>query len=168
MHLLYAVQPSTTTRLANNMSISQFAPRRWFLGLTCAATLLLLGTTVQASPLTAQDEKQILSVVKNQLAAFAADDADKAFSYAAPNIRQMVVTANAFMSMVRSQYAVVYRPSSVIFLKPQGAGNEALLNALLSDSNGREWTASYTLQRQKNRTWRIAGCQLGEAAGGRV
>ena len=96
MHLLYAVQPSTTTRLANNMSISQFAPRRWFLGLTCAATLLLLGTTVQASPLTAQDEKQILSVVKNQLAAFAADDADKAFSYAAPNTPRARMTCYTY------------------------------------------------------------------------
>lgn len=38
--------------------------------------------------------------------------AEKAFSYAAPNIRQSFASASHFLAMVRGNYAVVYRPAS--------------------------------------------------------
>ena len=59
--------------------------------------------------------------IEAQLAAFAADDADKAFSYAAPGIRALFITAERFLSMVREGYPVVYRPASVTFLNQNGS-----------------------------------------------
>ena len=80
-----------------------------------AASMGLLGASpLRAAPdVSAADAKAVRSVIEAQLAAFAADDADKAFSFAAPGIRAMFITAERFLSMVREGYPVVYRPVSV-------------------------------------------------------
>jgi hypothetical protein len=67
--------------------------------------------------------------------------------------------------VVRSQFEVVYRPSSAIFMHPGGQGGEAVLKVQLTDENGDLWMATYTLQRQKNKAWRITGCAVEEATG---
>ena len=120
--------------------------------------LALLAVSALATPVSPADEKNVRGVVQAQLAAFAADDADKAFSYAAPNIRKSVASAAHFMAMVRGHYAVVYRPASVAFMKPERDGNEIVQPVQMSDAEGATWVAIYTLERQKNKLWRITGC----------
>jgi hypothetical protein len=131
-------------------------------GLLCAATGAVAGS------LSPRDEKQIIAVVQSQLDAFAQDDAEKAFSYAAPNIRALLGTAENFLEMVRSQYDVVVHPVSVVILKPIGDGALSVIKVQLTDEGGDVWTATYTLQRQKNKQWRITGCVLAEALGSMV
>jgi hypothetical protein len=127
---------------------------------------LVLGTVgATAEGLSPKDEKQVLSVVRSQLDAFAQDDADKAFSYAAPNIRRLMGTAAHFMEMVRDRYEVVYRPASTTFLKPVGDATDAVLKVQLTEEDGTPWIAVYTLQKQKNKTWRITGCAVTPATG---
>jgi hypothetical protein len=99
------------------------------------------------------------------LTAFSQDDAAKAFSYAAPNIRHLVGTAENFLEMVRTQYEIVYRPSSTIFMQPNGRAGEAVLKVQMTDEDGDAWIATYTLQKQKNKTWKITGCAVSEATG---
>jgi Domain of unknown function (DUF4864) len=116
-----------------------------------------------AASFTPADEKDVREVVQAQLAAFAADDAEKAFSYAAPNIRQSFASASHFMAMVRGSYAVVYRPASVAFLKLEslsaGSKNtEVVQRVQMTDANDTPWLAVYSLQRQKDKHWRITGC----------
>jgi Domain of unknown function (DUF4864) len=128
-----------------------------------ALILWCLSVTALAAPLTATDEKDVRGVVQAQLAAFAVDDAEKAFSFAAPNIRKSFASASHFMAMVRGNYAVVYRPASVAFLKLEslGADNksaEVVQRVQMTDANDVPWLAVYSLQRQKNKLWRITGC----------
>ena len=104
------------------------------------------------------DDKQVRRVVQEQLLAFAKDEAAKAFSYAAPNIREAMGSADNFMRMVRQSYPVIYRPASVAFLKIEGSGNEAVQRVQMLDAAGDSWLAVYSLQRQKGRQWRISGC----------
>ncbi|MBC7648070.1 MAG: DUF4864 domain-containing protein, partial [Vitreoscilla sp.] len=52
---------------------------------------------VHAEALSAKDEKAVQAVVQSQLAAFSKDDADKAFSYAAPELRKTIGSSSAFM-----------------------------------------------------------------------
>ena len=122
-----------------------------------------LGTSLASADttsLSSKDEKQIVGVVKAQLNAFAKDDSAKAFSYAAPNIKSLLGSAEQFMEMVRTQYAVIYRPGSTIFMRPQGHYGEAVLQIRLTDDKGAPWTALYTLQKQKNNAWLITGCTV--------
>jgi hypothetical protein len=123
------------------------------------ATLMLL-TTAPAATLSAADEKSVHAVVQGQLTALARDDASKAFSYAAPNVRQAVGTAAGFMALVRRSYPVIYRPASVAFLRPESRADEVIQRVQMRDARGDEWLATYSLQRQKDKAWRITGCQV--------
>lgn len=140
-----------------------FSSRVWRGLLLACLAMGALGA--QADGLSAKDEKQVLQVVRSQLDAFAQDDAEKAFSYAAPNIRRLMGTAAHFMDMVRNQYEVVYRPASTIFLKPVGDNSEAVLKVQLTEDDGTPWIAIYTLQKQKNKSWRITGCAVNPDTG---
>ena len=152
-----------------------FRSPRW-LGITMitwalafAATAALAMTAVaeaQAAGLSPTEETDIRAIVQAQMNALAADDADAAFSFAAPNIRKMMGNAQNFLAMVRSGYAVVHRPASVMFLKAHrlegqtNEGGEVVQAVQMTDTKGDAWLAIYRLQRQDDQTWRISGCVL--------
>ena len=100
--------------------------------------------------LNAADAKCVCAVIECQLAAFAKDDANKAFSFAAPNVRKALGSAVNFMSMVRSDYPLVYRPSSEVFLTAVENDGDVTQRMQMVDSNGNAWLASYSLQKQKD------------------
>lgn len=104
--------------------------------------------------------RDVKLVVRAQLEAFAADDAKRAFSFAAGNIKEMFASADEFMQMVRGSYPVVYRPASVTFLTPKPDGKAVMQPVAMTDDQGGTWIAVYRLEQQKNRSWRIAGCVL--------
>lgn len=143
----------------NSRSFLAHLVRLWVTA-AAAVTLLWLVTPADASPLTAADEKNVRVVVEGQLAALARDDANKAFSYAAPNVREAVGTAASFVAMVRRHYPAIYRPASVAFLKPEGKDDQVIQRVQMLDAHGDPWLAIYSLQRQKDQAWRITGCAV--------
>jgi hypothetical protein len=104
----------------------------------------------------------IAMVVQAQLDAFAADDASRAFSYAAPNIKTMFGTPEKFLQMVQSNYPVVYRPKSVTFLAPESDGAAIIQPVAMTDAQGNGWVAVYHLEPVSGQgmSWLIAGCVL--------
>ena len=152
--------PGFLTRLAQ-------LPRRatWLLALLVMATGLIW-TQAQAAPLSAADEASVRAVVEGQLAALASNDAGKAFSFAAPDVRQSVGSAERFMAMVRAHYPAIYRPASTAFIKPESygepdpQGSQAIQRVHLRDDEGNAWVATYSLRRQSDNTWRITGCKV--------
>ena len=70
--------------------------------------------------------------------------------------------------MVRSSYAVVYRPKSVLFEAPVLIDGEVVQPVRMTDAGGRGWIALYPMQRQPDGSWRTNGCQLGRLAGQEV
>lgn len=111
------------------------------------------------------DAKAIEQVIRAQLDAFAHDDADKAFSYAAPGIRGVFGNAANFISMVKRGYPVVYRPASVIFLKAIPDGEAVIQPVCMTDEEGRIWIAVYLMERQAGGAWLTNGCRLGRSEG---
>jgi hypothetical protein len=134
------------------------------IGLLIAVTGLS-ASTATAAPFTHQDDKNVRAAVQGQLDALAKDDANRAFSFAAPSIRKAFGTAPAFLAMVKRSYPVVYRPASVAFLQADGKEGEAIQRVQMIDSEGAAWLATYSLQRQKNGAWRITGCSVAENRG---
>ena len=137
-----------------------------------AATLLLSAALAfagppagAAEPISPAERQAIRAVVEAQLAAFAADDAALAFSYAAPAIRAMFQTPERFLAMVRAGYPAVYRPSGVVFLHPVRVETELIQGVQLTDAAGALWLAVYRLQRQPDRSWRINGCDVQPSSG---
>ncbi len=135
---------------------------RWVL--RCSFLLMTATSALAAAP-TEQDAYAAQQVVKAQLAAFAADDAEQAFSYATDAIRAQFGTAAQFVRMVRGAYPVVYRPRGVIFLQPEADDDELLQPVHMTDPSGATWLALYQLLRQEDKSWRIGGCILVPHAG---
>ena len=126
---------------------------------------LMAGVSALAAPVSEQDTRDAQRVVKAQLDAFAADDAEQAFSYATDAIRAQFGTAAQFIRMVRGAYPVVYRPSAVVFLKPDAADDALVQSVHLTDSSGTTWLAVYRLQRQSG-AGRRAAIWCGQPAAG--
>ena len=124
-----------------------------------AALGLATALSAQAAGVSRADAQKVRAVIQAQLAAFAADDARRAFSFAAPGIRQMFGTPQRFLEMVREGYPVVYRPASVGFLKPEANGRTVIQAVEMADAEGTLWVAVYQLERHKG-AWRITGCEL--------
>jgi ketosteroid isomerase-like protein len=124
--------------------------------LLAGAPLLSLSQPYLSGP----DAAAVREVIEAQLDAFRRDDAQRAFSFAAPNIRSQFGTAENFMEMVRTSYAAVYRPHSVKFETFQIIDEQVVQPVRLADAEGQQWVAFYVMQRQPDGGWRIAGCQL--------
>jgi hypothetical protein len=131
----------------------------------CAGCVVLLGLLAPlaagAAPLAKPDARAVRQVIEAQLEAFAADDAERAFSYASPAIRAQFGDAKNFMAMVRGGYPMVLRPAAVSFFQARtadGADTTVSQPVHLRDREGRLWLATYVLQRQTGVGWRIDGC----------
>jgi hypothetical protein len=121
--------------------------------------------SMAAEPLEPGDRAAVRLVIEKQLAAFADDDAERAFSFASSKIQEMFVTARNFLDMVRIAYPVVYRPSSLSFQVPYLKGDEVWQIVEMRDARGTDWTALYTLLRPSDGLWRINGCVLRRGLG---
>jgi Domain of unknown function (DUF4864) len=131
----------------------------------CGASMmcLLWPPAASAAPLADQDARAVRQVIEAQLEAFAAGDADRAYSYASPEIRAQFGDAKRFIAMVRSGYPMIIRPAAVSFFLPQldeGPPQEVKQLVRFRDPEGRFWIATYLLQRQADAGWLIGGCMV--------
>ena len=127
------------------------------------AAFIACPVSVRAEGVSVADTKSVRAVVQAQLDAFAADDATRAFSFAAPSLREKFGSAEIFIATVRASYPVVYRPAAVAFLVPEAAGGEVVQGVHFTDGAGMLWLAIYHLQRQRDKSWRISACELVES-----
>jgi hypothetical protein len=122
-----------------------------------SASLFAAPARAEVSPENAQ---AVQATVQAQLAAFAADDAERAFAFATLTIRTLFQTPANFLAMVRQAYPVVYRPAKVLFLSPRALDAAVVQPVQLKDAAGQSWLAMYTLERQTDGRWLINGCVL--------
>ncbi|XHB99265.1 DUF4864 domain-containing protein [Nitratireductor sp. ac15] len=105
------------------------------------------------------------SSIRNQIEAFRAGDDARAYTYAAPNIRELFPTVDRFMEMVTRGYQPVYRPRSFTFGKAiEPDATTVVQRVLTTGPNGKSHEAVYTLKRQPDGTYRISAVSLREAA----
>jgi hypothetical protein len=135
--------------------------------LTLAAlTALAIGSPLQAAnDVSSADAKAVRALIEAQLAAFARDDATKAYSLAAPAIQTIFANPDRFLAMVRDSYPVVYRPASVSFLQPEWIDGKLIQRVQMADAAGAPWMVVYEVERQPDRSWRIAGCVAARGQG---
>jgi len=125
-----------------------------------ATALVLALALAGAQTVSDADARAVRQVIEAQLDAFKRGDAARAFSYAAPGIRDTFGTPEKFMAMVREQYAVVYRPRSVSFEEPLIVGEDLVQPVRMTDGYGHTWMAIYPMAKQPDGSWRINGCHL--------
>lgn len=125
----------------------------------------LFALTVIAAPLGAQAEDATVAsrtVIEKQIDAFLKDDADTAYSFAAPGIKARYPDKAAFFEMVKRSYSPVYQPGNYAFGRSRSVSDGAMVvhEVLISGRDGKDWKALYQLLRQPDGTYRIGGVAL--------
>lgn len=101
------------------------------------------------------------TAITGQLEAFLSGDGSAAYSFAAPNIKRIFPTEDAFMRMVRTAYPQVNSPRSYSFGRAQMTGPGTLAQqVLITGPDGKEYEAVYTLALQEDGTFQITGVHL--------
>jgi hypothetical protein len=121
-----------------------------------AATLAL----AQGSTHPAADWDRIRGVVTAQREALVADDGERAFAFATPALRRQYGGAEAFMRMVRSGYRVLVDARYVELLEGTVIEGSTIQPLRLVMPDGVVLVALYTMERQRDGSWRIAGCVI--------
>ena len=113
---------------------------------------------VPPAVLETEDLAKIRNVILRQLDAFRIDDADKAFSFATPQIQQVFKTAEIFLHTVRRSYRSVYRPRFFEFRDTQHIEGNIVQPLTVVGSTGVPETALYIMKLQPDGTWKIGAC----------
>jgi hypothetical protein len=102
----------------------------------------------------------IQEVIRAQFDAFKRDDAEAAFRLASPKIQAMSGSPEAFLEMVRNDYAPVYRSRAIFFQDVSIMDGVPAQRVLVMDARGTPYLAVYPMTRLKDGSWRIDGCML--------
>ena len=126
------------------------------------ALAAILAMLLSANSLAGEAEvSSAQSTIDRQLKAFQANDGALAYSFAAPSIKRIFPTVEAFMGMVTQGYAPVRRPRSYSFGKVQEMSPTAIVQqVILVGPDGKTYEAVYTLEMQADGTHLITGCSL--------
>lgn len=124
--------------------------------------ILTLSLALTATPAFAGDAPppEARALIERQLDAFAHDDASGAYALAAPGIKALFPDADTFMTMVKTNYAPVYRHRSVEFGSVTVEGDTVEQMLTIVDPDNQVWSALYKLQRQPDGSWATTGCLL--------
>ncbi len=127
---------------------------------TFILSLFLGFTQAQAQSVTTAEDTEIHSVIDDQINAFKTNDYDRAFSHAAPTIKQIFKTSDRFVNMVKSGYEPLYNPDTYAFSRSIEQGGSVYQEVLVTDQNGKQWQAVYTLKKQEDGSWKITGVKM--------
>ncbi len=105
--------------------------------------------------------KAAQGAIDGQLRAFSRDDNAGAYSFAAPNVKRIFPTLDAFMNMVTSAYQPVHKPRNYAFGKVQEMSATSIVQqVLIVGPDGKDYEAVYTLELQPDGMYRITGVSL--------
>lgn len=105
--------------------------------------------------------KSAQSAIDGQLKALLADDGPAAYGFAAPSIKRIFPTVEAFMGMVTNGYPPVRRPKTYAFGKVEEMSPTSIIQqVLIVGPDGKDYEAVYTLELQPDGTHKITGCSL--------
>lgn len=133
--------------------------------LVMASLLFSLAGSGWASPAVTEgispaDEAAIHDVVQSQLEALSNDDAAGAFALATSEKRMLIGSADNFLQLIKDEYNPIYRYQQVIFSRPESVDGDAIQVVSVTDSTSHVWLAVFWVQRDKDKRWKIDGCEL--------
>ncbi len=112
------------------------------------------GTLAQA------DWRAIKAAIRSQTVALKAQDAKRAFAYATPAMQAQMQTPESFMAMVQTGYEALLTARYTEFLDGAVIGGRVIQPMRVVTPDNRVLVALYTMERQRDGTWKIAGCAL--------
>jgi len=112
------------------------------------------------SSLRAAEWTTIRQVIGDQLKAFKAEDGRKAMSFASPGIREQFGTPENFLAMVHHAYEALISARYTEFLDGAVVDGIVVQPLRLIAPDNSVLVALYTMEKEKDGRWKIAGCVL--------
>jgi hypothetical protein len=137
---------------------------RKFSAAALTAMLLMLIAMAYATKAYEKDALEIQNVIQLQLHAVMQEDAEMAFSFASTSSQDELGSPADFMDLIRHDFPMMYRYRQVRFDETDIDVNHATQVVHFTDENSAVWVGVYRMLREKDGTWKIAGCQLYETA----
>jgi len=132
----------------------------WPLIATVMLSFVMIFGHTQARAQQSVDETAIQEVITDQISAFQSKDYERAFSHAAPTIKNIFRTTDRFITMVKNGYQPLYNPESYAFSRSLEQGGSIYQEVLVTDQSGKQWQAVYTLKQQDDGSWKITGVKM--------
>ncbi len=117
--------------------------------------LVVIGLAGQARA----QSPDIVATIDAQIEAFEADDVERAFSYASPNIQRLFSSAEHFGNMVQNGFPMVWRPGRVRFLELREIDGKLWQKVMITDAAGRVHLLDYQMIDLES-GWKINGVQI--------
>ena len=103
------------------------------------------------------DETQF--IIQSQIQAFLDENAELAYSYAAPLIKMKFNNPLEFMSMVKNYYEPVYNPKQFYFLDARYFEGAIYHQLQVISQQDESFLATYSLIQDEGK-WKISGCAV--------
>jgi hypothetical protein len=102
------------------------------------------------------------AVISGQIDALIADDADRAYSYASPDIRSIYPDKDTFLTMVQKNYEPVYHAGNYAFGRSKlvGGGELVFQEVMISAREGKDWTAIYEMRLMDDGSYKVNGVRM--------
>lgn len=98
-------------------------------------------------------------IIESQIQAFLDENADLAYSYAAPLIKMKFTNPIEFMSMVKNYYEPVYNPKQFYFLDAKYYEGAIYHQLQVISQKNESFLATYSLIQDEGQ-WKISGCAV--------
>lgn len=122
-------------------------------------TLLTVANTA-AQNVSPEAQSATRNVIRDQIGAFQNLDHERAYSHAAPSIKQIFKTTDDFIAMVKGGYQPLYNPDNFIFGRNINLDGTIHQEVIVTDQNGKQWQTVYTLEQQPDGSWKITGVKM--------
>ncbi len=124
-----------------------------------AAFLLLVFTL----PVRAEDPvAEAQAIISEQIDALMAEDADRAYALASPDIRSLYPDKDSFLAMVQKNYEPVYHAGNYAFGRSKliGGGEMVFQEVMITGPDGKDWTAIYEMRLMDDGSYRVNGVRM--------
>jgi hypothetical protein len=102
----------------------------------------------------------IRQLIEQQLQAIRKDDAELAFSYTSPVIRQTFRDAASFMALLAKEYEPLKKWQAVTFLEMRTYDDHYLQRIKVTDKNGNVSIANYAVIKNETGEWFVGGMAM--------
>ena len=110
--------------------------------------------------LTTADHAAIHSVIQKQIDALKSDDFASAYAVVSPSFKALYPTVDVFARLMRTRYAQLIKPKTVVFGTVTQTTQGPVQRVFLTAADGKPYVANYSMQRQADDSWLIAGCTV--------
>jgi hypothetical protein len=128
-------------------------------------SVLLKPAAVLPRSVSSGEKRNIEQVVRTQIRAYAAREADQAFAKLAPSTQRFFGKPDHFFRALAKEVPAMLDIRRFAFLGVERAPSRIVQQVLLTDSTGREWLAEFQLEQLTGGDWRIKGCVVQSTPG---